>query len=124
MNALDIMKRPDAYVSGYENTPTEEQNRAKELCCEYNRTAPNEHADTESKSNGVSALFYQRTGPQHRFFSRAATAVDKAYQLDVVLAFKSALSFPDGTKIPASGAVILCLHTTDNTKFHIVFLLK
>ena len=32
MNALDIMKRPAAYVSGYENTPTEEQNRAKQLC--------------------------------------------------------------------------------------------
>ena len=29
MNALDIMKRLAAYVSGYENTPTEEQNRAK-----------------------------------------------------------------------------------------------
>ena len=42
MNALDIMKRPAAYVSGYENTPTEEQNRAKQLCWEYNRTAPNE----------------------------------------------------------------------------------
>ena len=27
MNALDIMKRPAAYVSGYENTPTEEQDR-------------------------------------------------------------------------------------------------
>lgn len=25
-------------------------------------------ADARSKSNGVSALFYQRTGPQHRFF--------------------------------------------------------
>ena len=42
MNALDIMKRPAAYVSGYENTPTEEQNRAKQLCWAYNRTAPNE----------------------------------------------------------------------------------
>ena len=41
MNVLDIMKRPAAYVSGYENTPTEEQNRAKQLCWEYNRTAPN-----------------------------------------------------------------------------------
>ena len=42
MNSLDIMKRLSAYVSGYENTPTEEQNRAKQLCWEYNRTAPNE----------------------------------------------------------------------------------
>ena len=48
MNALDIMKRPDAYVSGYENTPTEEQNRAKQLCWEYNRTAPNEQEKRRS----------------------------------------------------------------------------
>ena len=48
MNALDIMKRPAAYVSGYENTPTEEQNRAKQLCWEYNRTAPNEQEKRRS----------------------------------------------------------------------------
>ena len=36
-------------------------------------------ADARSKSNGVSVLFYQRTGPQHRFFSGAATAVDEAH---------------------------------------------
>ena len=48
MNALDIMKHPAAYVSGYENTPTEEQNRAKQLCWEYNRTAPNEQEKRRS----------------------------------------------------------------------------
>ncbi len=48
MNALDIMKRPAAYVSGYENTPTEEQNRTKQLCWEYNRTAPNEQEKRRS----------------------------------------------------------------------------
>ena len=48
MNALDIMKGPAAYVSGYENTPTEEQNRAKQLCWEYNRTAPNEQEKRRS----------------------------------------------------------------------------
>ena len=48
MNALDIMKRPAAYVSGYENTPTGEQNRAKQLCWEYNRTAPNEQEKRRS----------------------------------------------------------------------------
>ena len=42
MNPLEIMKRPAAYASGYENIPTMEQNRAKQLCWEYNRTAPNE----------------------------------------------------------------------------------
>ena len=42
MNVLDIMKRQEAYASGYEHTPTEEQNRAKQLCWEYNQTAPNE----------------------------------------------------------------------------------
>ena len=35
-------------------------------------------ADARSKSNGVSALFYQRTGPQYRFYSGAASAVDEA----------------------------------------------
>ena len=38
MNVIDIMKRPAAYASGYENIPGEEQNRAKQLCWEYNRT--------------------------------------------------------------------------------------
>ena len=42
MNVIDIMKRPAAYASGYENIPGEEQNRAKQLCWEYNRTAPSE----------------------------------------------------------------------------------
>ena len=42
MNVLDIMKRQEAYASGYEHTPTEEQNRTKQLCWEYNQTAPNE----------------------------------------------------------------------------------
>ena len=31
MNVIDIMKRPAAYASGYENIPGEEQNRAKQL---------------------------------------------------------------------------------------------
>ena len=39
---------PAAYVSGYENTPTEEQNRVKQLCWEYNRTAPNEQEKRRS----------------------------------------------------------------------------
>ena len=42
MNPLDIMKAPAAYASGYENTPTAAQARAKQLCWEYNQTAPNE----------------------------------------------------------------------------------
>ena len=42
MNPLDIMKAPAAYASGYENTPTATQARAKQLCWEYNQTAPNE----------------------------------------------------------------------------------
>lgn len=80
--------------------------------------------DTGGKGDGVRPLTHQRAGPQHCLFPRAAAAVDKAHQLDVILTVKSTLSFPDGTKIPASGAVVLCLHTTDNAKFHIVFLIK
>lgn len=40
MTPLEIIKRPCAYVSGYENIPAQEQERAKQLCWEYNRTAP------------------------------------------------------------------------------------
>lgn len=40
MTPLEIMKSPVAYASGYEKTPIKEQNRAKQLCWEYNRTAP------------------------------------------------------------------------------------
>lgn len=42
MNPIDIMKRPEPYINGHENAPREAQNRAKQLCWEYNRTAPNE----------------------------------------------------------------------------------
>ncbi len=41
MKLLDIMKCDTAYASGYESTPTAEQNHAKQLCWEYNQTAPN-----------------------------------------------------------------------------------
>lgn len=48
MNALDIMKRPAAYVSGYENTPTEEQNQSN---CAGSTTAP---LPTNRKSGAAS----------------------------------------------------------------------
>ena len=64
MNALDIMKRPAAYVSGYENTPTEEQNRAKQLCWEYNRTAPNEQ-EKRSEERRVGKECRSRWSPYH-----------------------------------------------------------
>ena len=42
MTPLEIIKSQAPYASGYENIPGEEQNRAKKLCWEYNRTAPDE----------------------------------------------------------------------------------
>ncbi len=42
MDILDIMKGSTGYASGYENTPVAQQRRAKRLCWEYNRTAPDE----------------------------------------------------------------------------------
>ena len=42
MTTLEIMKCSAAYASGYENTPVKEQQRAKRLCWEYNRLAPDE----------------------------------------------------------------------------------
>ena len=42
MDILDIMKGSAGYASGYANTPVAQQRRAKRLCWEYNRTAPDE----------------------------------------------------------------------------------
>ena len=42
MDILDIVKGSAGYASGYENTPVAQQRRAKRLCWEYNRTAPDE----------------------------------------------------------------------------------
>lgn len=49
MDVLTIMKKNEAYASGYEHTPIKEQNRAKQLCWEYNQTAPNE----QEKRSGI-----------------------------------------------------------------------
>ena len=42
MDPIEIMKRPAPYASGHENAPAAAQLRAKRLCWEYNRTAPDE----------------------------------------------------------------------------------
>lgn len=42
MNILEIMKSNTSYQSSYEVTPFELQNKAKELCWEYNQTRPSE----------------------------------------------------------------------------------
>ena len=48
MTPLEIIKNPAAYASGYENIPQKEQQRAKKLCWEYNRTAPDEQEKRSS----------------------------------------------------------------------------
>ena len=48
MTPLDIMKQPAAYANGYEKMPSEAQNHAKQLCWEYNHTAPNEQEKRHS----------------------------------------------------------------------------
>ncbi len=42
MTPLEIMKSDAPYASGYENSPSKEQLRAKKLCTEYNNTFPDE----------------------------------------------------------------------------------
>ena len=39
MNVIDIMKRPAAYASGYENIPGEEQNRAGNITGQLRRNS-------------------------------------------------------------------------------------
>ena len=42
VNPIDVMRRPVAYVSGYEHAPVEAQAHAKQLCWEYNQTSPSD----------------------------------------------------------------------------------
>ena len=85
MNALDIMKRPAAYVSGYENTPTEEQNRAKQLCWEYNRTAPNEQ---EKRRSILQTLLGTQDIPWNTVYAqtRCDSAADRNTMRETLLA--------------------------------------
>lgn len=53
MNVIDIMKQNKSYASSHENTPVKEQEYAKKLCWEYNRTAPDEK---EKRSNILNKL--------------------------------------------------------------------
>ena len=48
MTPLDIMKQPVAYANGYEKMLFEAQNHVKQLCWEYNYTAPNEQEKRHS----------------------------------------------------------------------------
>ena len=85
MNALDIMKSPAAYVSGYENTPTEEQNRAKQLCWEYNRTAPNEQ---EKRRSILQTLLGTQDIPWNTVYAqtRCDSAADRNTMRETLLA--------------------------------------
>ena len=47
-----------AYVSGHENTPIEAQNRAKKLCWEYNRTAPDEQDKPEWNQHKAESVLF------------------------------------------------------------------
>mgnify|MGYP000494280915 CR=1 FL=1 len=54
MNPIDIIRRPAAYASGYENLPQEAQLKAKQLCWEYNKTGPME---ADKRQNILKQLF-------------------------------------------------------------------
>ena len=69
MNVIDIMKRPAAYASGYENIPGEEQNRAKQLCWEYNRTAPKEQQKRREILQELLGTCHPMTGIEPDFHS-------------------------------------------------------
>ena len=82
-------------------------------------SAPRALLDTGGKRNGVRPLANQRVRPQHYFLSGTASAVDKTHQLNILHTCKSAFPLTDGLKIPTSGAIVLCLRTTNNSQFHI-----
>lgn len=48
MKPIEIMKLPTAYSSGYQKFPKDENQKAQQLCWEYNKTSPNEHAKRQA----------------------------------------------------------------------------
>ena len=67
MDVLAIMKKKAAYASGYENMPVEQQNRAKQLCWEYNRTAPSEQEKRREILQNLFGTCYPMTAVEPDF---------------------------------------------------------
>ena len=67
MKLLETMKSSAAYASGYENTPVQEQQRAKKLCWEYNRTAPDEQEKRRSILQELLGTYSPLTGIEPDF---------------------------------------------------------
>lgn len=74
--------------------------------------------DTGGERNGISTQFNQFAGAQNRLFAWAAAAVDKTDDLDVVLSLEGTGMLPDRLKIRDARALILRLHTANNSNFH------
>ena len=75
--------------------------------------------NTGGKNNRISSSFYKFARPKHRFFSGASAAIDKAHDFNVFIdALKGPFLFPYHFKINRSGAIILGLHTSDDSDFH------
>lgn len=67
MNVLERMKQQEAYASGYENTPVEEQTKAKQLCWEYNQTAPIETEKRREILQKLLGTYHPLTGIEPTF---------------------------------------------------------
>lgn len=67
MEVLDIIKSSAAYISGYENIPSDKQNQAKKLCWEYNRTSPDEQEKRREILNQLLGTCHPLTGIEPDF---------------------------------------------------------
>ena len=75
---------------------------------------------TRSKNYGVCAAFYQLAGTENGLLPGATAAIYKANHFYIfVYIIKRAAFFPYHLKAGRARTIILCLHTSDNTYFHI-----
>ncbi len=76
-------------------------------------------ADTGSKSDRIRSPNLEQAGSKNCPFPRAATAIGKAHQFNIIFIRECADFIFYCFEICSAGTVVLCLHTTNNTKFHI-----
>lgn len=67
MTPLEIMKRPAAYANGYEKMPGEASQKAKKLCWEYNKTAPDEAEKRQAILKELLGTYFPAVGIEPDF---------------------------------------------------------
>ena len=75
--------------------------------------------DAAGKGDGIRPSFHQLSGPQHCFFTRAASAAGEAHDFDLLFHLgKSPHMKPGRLKVRRTRTIIFGLHASNDSQFH------